>query len=104
MNKINSLFNNKKNEKLLSLYFCAGCPTLEGTADVILAMKDGAVVERGTHEELVAKRGFYYDLYMNQFPTATHGRCIPESRLNTLTSATRTRREALGPRSLARTA
>ena len=51
-------------------------------ADVILAMKDGAVVERGTHEELVAKRGFYYDLYMNQFPTATHGRCIPVSRLN----------------------
>ncbi len=28
MNKINSLFENKKNEKLLSLYFCAGCPSL----------------------------------------------------------------------------
>ena len=39
MNKINSLFENKKNEKLLSLYFCAGCPSLEGTADVILAMQ-----------------------------------------------------------------
>ena len=39
MNKINSLFDNKKNEKLLSLYFCAGCPSLEGTADVILAMQ-----------------------------------------------------------------
>ena len=37
-------------------------------ADVILAMKDGAIVERGTHEELVAKRGFYYDLYTSQFP------------------------------------
>ena len=39
MNKINSLFANSKDEKLLSLYFCAGCPTLEGTADVILAMQ-----------------------------------------------------------------
>ena len=39
MNKINSLFANTKDKKLLSLYFCAGCPTLEGTADVILAMQ-----------------------------------------------------------------
>ena len=39
MNKINSLFENKKDEKLLSLYFCAGCPTLNGTADVILTMQ-----------------------------------------------------------------
>ena len=39
MNKINSLFSNRKDEKLLSLYFCAGCPTLEGTADVILTMQ-----------------------------------------------------------------
>lgn len=39
MNKINSLFENSKDKKLLSLYFCAGCPTLDGTADVILAMQ-----------------------------------------------------------------
>ena len=39
MNKINQLFANSKDKKLLSLYFCAGCPTLEGTADVILAMQ-----------------------------------------------------------------
>ena len=39
MNKINSLFSNRKDEKLLSLYFCAGCPTPEGTADVILTMQ-----------------------------------------------------------------
>ena len=39
MNKINKLFADSKNEKLLSLYFCAGAPTLEGTADVILAMQ-----------------------------------------------------------------
>ena len=39
MNKINQLFANNKDSKLLSLYFCAGCPTLDGTADVILAMQ-----------------------------------------------------------------
>ena len=39
MNKINTLFANSKDRKLLSLYFCAGCPTLDGTADVILTMQ-----------------------------------------------------------------
>ena len=39
MNKINQLFATCGDRKLLSLYFCAGCPTLEGTADVILAMQ-----------------------------------------------------------------
>ena len=39
MNKINQLFANSKDKKLLSLYFCAGCPTLDGTAEVILAMQ-----------------------------------------------------------------
>ena len=39
MNKINALFANSNNRKLLSLYFCAGCPTLEGTGDVIMAME-----------------------------------------------------------------
>ena len=38
-NKINQLFENSKDQKLLSLYFCAGCPTLDGTADVILTMQ-----------------------------------------------------------------
>ena len=49
MNKINQLFENSKEKKLLSLYFCAGSPTLEGTADVILAMqrKGIAMVEVG---------------------------------------------------------
>lgn len=48
MNRINALFNNKP-EKLLSLYFCAGAPTLDGTADVIRAMqrKGIAMVEVG---------------------------------------------------------
>lgn len=37
--KINRLFEERGDEKLLSLYFCAGTPTLEGTADVIRAME-----------------------------------------------------------------
>ena len=36
-------------------------------ADLILVMKDGNVVEMGKHEELLAKKGFYHDLYMAQF-------------------------------------
>jgi ABC-type cobalamin transport system ATPase subunit len=36
-------------------------------ADQVLALKDGQIIERGTHEELLAARGFYYDLYMSQF-------------------------------------
>ena len=39
MNKINQVFADRGERKLLSLYFCAGCPTLEGTADVILSMQ-----------------------------------------------------------------
>lgn len=38
MNRINRLFENS-NRKLLSLYFCAGAPTLEGTADVIRTLE-----------------------------------------------------------------
>jgi ATP-binding cassette subfamily B protein len=36
-------------------------------ADLILVLKDGNIIERGRHEELLAKQGFYYDLYMSQF-------------------------------------
>ena len=36
-------------------------------ADVILVLKDGQIIERGRHAELMAKQGFYYDLYMSQF-------------------------------------
>lgn len=39
MNKINKLFSERGERKLLSLYFCAGCPTLDGTADTIKAME-----------------------------------------------------------------
>ena len=36
-------------------------------ADVILVMKDGDIVEQGNHEELLAKNGFYAELYNSQF-------------------------------------
>ena len=39
MNKINRLFSERGDRKLLSLYFCAGCPEKDMTADVILAMQ-----------------------------------------------------------------
>ncbi|MDD6560095.1 MAG: ABC transporter ATP-binding protein [Lactimicrobium massiliense] len=36
-------------------------------ADVILAVKDGKIVERGTHKQLMAEKGYYYELYTRQF-------------------------------------
>ncbi len=36
-------------------------------ADVILVMRDGNIIEQGTHDELLAKKGFYADLYQSQF-------------------------------------
>ncbi len=37
------------------------------TSDVILAVRDGRVVERGTHDELLVRNGLYADLYRRQF-------------------------------------
>lgn len=36
-------------------------------ADIILVMKDGNIIEQGNHESLLAKKGFYADLYQSQF-------------------------------------
>lgn len=36
-------------------------------ADLILVMKDGRIIEQGTHDELLEKRGFYSELYESQF-------------------------------------
>jgi len=36
-------------------------------ADLVLVLVKGEIIERGTHEELLAKQGFYYKLYMSQF-------------------------------------
>ncbi|WPK11106.1 ABC transporter ATP-binding protein [Lysinibacillus louembei] len=40
-------------------------------ADVILVMKDGDVIESGSHEQLIAQQGFYADLYNSQFEDAS---------------------------------
>lgn len=37
------------------------------SADVILVMKDGKIIEQGNHEGLLAKKGFYYNLYQSQY-------------------------------------
>lgn len=36
-------------------------------SDIILVMKDGSIIEHGTHTELLDKKGFYYELYNSQF-------------------------------------
>ncbi len=40
-------------------------------ADIILVMKDGDIIEQGSHDELIAKNGFYAELYNSQFEKAT---------------------------------
>ena len=39
-------------------------------ADMILVVKDGDIVERGNHENLLAQNGFYASLYYSQFEVA----------------------------------
>ena len=39
------------------------------TADVIVGLKNGVAIEEGTHNELMAKQGLYYELVMNQVCT-----------------------------------
>ena len=36
-------------------------------ADVILVLRDGDIIEKGNHKDLLAKKGFYYSMYMSQF-------------------------------------
>ena len=36
-------------------------------ADVILVMKDGKILEKGNHRQLIQQKGYYYDLYSRQF-------------------------------------
>ncbi len=46
-------------------------------ADVVLMLKDGQIVERGTHTELLAQRGAYYELYMSQFRREAEAEALP---------------------------
>lgn len=41
-------------------------------ADIILVMKDGNIIEQGTHEELLEKNGFYANLYQSQFANTSN--------------------------------
>ena len=42
-------------------------------ADQVLVVDGGQIVERGTHQELLDRRGAYHDLYMSQFLRPTNG-------------------------------
>ena len=42
-------------------------------ADVIIVMRDGHIVEQGDHNSLIAKKGFYYELYNSQFAAGQAG-------------------------------
>ena len=39
-------------------------------ADIILAVKDGKIVEQGTHAQMMGRKGYYYELYMQQLDAA----------------------------------
>ncbi|MBS6373416.1 MAG: ABC transporter ATP-binding protein [Erysipelotrichaceae bacterium] len=48
-------------------------------ADKILVMQYGEIVEQGTHEELLAKHGYYYELYTNQYREEQQGKLLKKS-------------------------
>ena len=39
-------------------------------ADLILVLRDGRIVEQGTNRTLLAKKGFYYEIYKSQYDIA----------------------------------
>ena len=49
-------------------------------ADLILVVKDGKVIEQGTHEELLARQGYYRNLYDKQFEEEEARRIFEGSR------------------------
>jgi tryptophan synthase alpha chain len=93
MNKINKLFSERGDRKLLSLYFCAGTPVLDGTADVILTMQrrgidfievgipfsdplaDGPVIQTAATKAL--KNGMSVHLLMEQLKAIKEQVTIP---------------------------
>ena len=94
MNKINQLFAERpRDKKFLSLYFCAGCPTLDGTADVIKTLErrgidfievgipfsdplaDGPVIQSAATQAL--KNGMSLRLLFKQLQAIRHEVHIP---------------------------
>ena len=63
--KINEAFNHLMKGK--TSFIVAHRLSTILSADVILVMKDGQIIEQGKHEELLAKNGFYTSLYNSQF-------------------------------------
>lgn len=47
-------------------------------ADLILVVKDGKIIERGTHQELLEEKGYYYELYSRQFEEEASVRVFEE--------------------------
>lgn len=45
-------------------------------ADVILVVKDGKILEQGTHEALLKKRGYYHELYSKQFAAEAQSKIL----------------------------
>ena len=56
----------KLSEKRTSFVIAHRLSTIRN-ADMILVLKDGDIIEQGTHEELLEKGGFYAELYQSQF-------------------------------------
>jgi ATP-binding cassette subfamily B protein len=48
-------------------------------ADQVLVIENGEVVERGTHQSLLAQKGTYYNLYMRQFRQDDNGQAAQEN-------------------------
>ena len=62
---ITDAFDNMMKEKT-SIVIAHRLSTIE-TADTIIVMKEGSIVETGNHQELMKKKGFYYSLYSSQY-------------------------------------
>ena len=64
---IQRAMDNLMNDKRRTSFVIAHRLSTIRDADLILVMRDGDIVEQGNHEELLAKQGFYNELYMSQF-------------------------------------